>query len=139
MTALDIFVLFIPAAPYQKAHLQRRAILAYWICSSTNLIAGRGCPAYTEIYAPGTEPRTACNGEAHGRNYAEEIRQEKEAAERAAREAQERAARAAAEAAKKAEEARKAAEKKAKEAEEKAKKAAEAASKAATPKPTPKP
>jgi hypothetical protein len=101
------------------------------ICSNTNLIAGRGCPSYTEIYAPDTAPVTACNGEAHGRNYAEEIRQEQEAAERAAREAQERAARAAAEAAKKAEEARLEAEKKAREAAEKARQAANTASKAA--------
>ncbi len=108
------------------------------ICSSTNLIAGRGCPSYTEIFAPGTEPRTTCNGEAHGRNYAEEIRQEQEAAERAAREAQERAARAAAEAAKKAEEARLEAEKKAREAAEKARQAANTASKAAAA-PTPAP
>ncbi|MCR5293796.1 MAG: transglycosylase domain-containing protein [Lachnospiraceae bacterium] len=87
------------------------------ICSSTNLIAGRGCPSYTEIYAPGTEPKTACNGEAHGRNYAEEIRREQEAAARAAAEAQAKAAAEAAEAARRAEEEKKKAEEEKKKAE----------------------
>ena len=114
------------------------------ICSNTNLIAGRGCPSYTEIYAPDTAPVTACNGEAHGRNYAEEIRREKAEAERIAREAQEKAAQAAAEAAKKAEEARLKAEKEAEEAKKKAeeaKKKAEDAKKTptVTVTPTPKP